>query len=139
VKVSAVVISHGHRDELAESLPALLPQVDEVVVVANLPGSAPADALGARVIETMPVILVPAAATSVSALARASATAVSRARRSSGVGFATRKLMLSMVVAPAATAPSMTDPICSSRRTVMVTPFRSSYPTMRGAPSGFVS
>jgi len=51
VKASAVVISHGHRDELAESLPALLPQVDEVVVIANLPGSAPADALGARVIE----------------------------------------------------------------------------------------
>ena len=51
MKVSAVVISHGHRDELAESLPALLPQVDEVVVIANLPGSAPADALGARVIE----------------------------------------------------------------------------------------
>ena len=42
---------HGHREELAESLPALVPQVDEVVVIANTPGSAPADALGARVIE----------------------------------------------------------------------------------------
>jgi N-acetylglucosaminyl-diphospho-decaprenol L-rhamnosyltransferase len=51
VKVSAVVISHGHRDELARSLPALLPQVDEAVVIANVPGSAPADPLGARVIE----------------------------------------------------------------------------------------
>ena len=51
MKVSAVVVSHGHRGELAESLPALVPQVDEVVVIANTPGSAPADALGARVIE----------------------------------------------------------------------------------------
>ena len=51
MKVSAVVISHGHRDELARSLPALLPQVDEAVVIANLPGSAPVDPLGARVLE----------------------------------------------------------------------------------------
>ena len=29
MKVSAVVVSHGHRAELAESLPALVPQVDE--------------------------------------------------------------------------------------------------------------
>ncbi len=40
MKVSAVVVSHGHADELRGSLPALLPQVDETVVVANLPGSA---------------------------------------------------------------------------------------------------
>ena len=51
MKVSAVVISHGHRDELAQSLPALLPQVDEAVVIANLPGSAPADPSGLRLIE----------------------------------------------------------------------------------------
>jgi N-acetylglucosaminyl-diphospho-decaprenol L-rhamnosyltransferase len=51
VRVSAVVVSHGHREELAESLPALIPQVDEVVVIANTPGSAPLDALGTRVIE----------------------------------------------------------------------------------------
>lgn len=51
MKVSAVVISHGHREELARSLPALLPQVDEAVVIANMPGSEPADPLGARVIE----------------------------------------------------------------------------------------
>lgn len=50
MKVSAVVISHGHRDELERSLPALLPQVDETVVIANLPGSEPEDPLGARVI-----------------------------------------------------------------------------------------
>ena len=40
MKVSAIVVSHGHREELAQSLPALLPQVDEAVVIANLPGSA---------------------------------------------------------------------------------------------------
>ena len=51
MRVSAVVISHGHRDELARSLPALVPQVDEAVVIANVPGSAPADAQGARVVE----------------------------------------------------------------------------------------
>src|SRR5581483_6786320 len=41
VKVSAVVVSHGSAAELAELLPALRPQVDELVVIANVPGSAP--------------------------------------------------------------------------------------------------
>jgi N-acetylglucosaminyl-diphospho-decaprenol L-rhamnosyltransferase len=40
MKVSAVVVSHGHAGELARSLPALTPQVDEVVVISNVPGSA---------------------------------------------------------------------------------------------------
>jgi hypothetical protein len=40
VKVSAVVVSHRHARELERSLPALLPQVDELVVIANTPGSA---------------------------------------------------------------------------------------------------
>ena len=39
MKVSAVVVSHGHARELERSLPALAPQVDELVVVANVPGS----------------------------------------------------------------------------------------------------
>jgi GT2 family glycosyltransferase len=43
VSVSAVVVSHGHADELRSSLPALAPQVDELLVVANLPGSVPAE------------------------------------------------------------------------------------------------
>ncbi len=51
MKVSAVVVSHRHRAELSRSLPALLPQVDEVVVVANVPGSAPEAGLPVRVIE----------------------------------------------------------------------------------------
>ncbi len=40
-RVAAVFISHGAGDaaHLRRSLPALLPQVDELVVVANLPGS----------------------------------------------------------------------------------------------------
>jgi len=41
MKVSAVVISHGHAAELGESLPALAPQVDELLVIANIPGSVP--------------------------------------------------------------------------------------------------
>jgi GT2 family glycosyltransferase len=52
VKVSAVVISHGHAKELEHSLPALAPQVDELVVIANIPGSVPgALPPGTRVIE----------------------------------------------------------------------------------------
>ena len=43
MKVSAVVISHGSAAEVAESLPALEPQVDELVVIANVPGSVPDD------------------------------------------------------------------------------------------------
>ena len=41
MKVSAVVVSHGHAGKLAVSLPALRPQVDELVVIANVPGSVP--------------------------------------------------------------------------------------------------
>jgi GT2 family glycosyltransferase len=52
VKVSAVVISHGHADELEHSLPALAPQVDELLVIANIPGSLPAELpTRARVLE----------------------------------------------------------------------------------------
>lgn len=50
MKVSAVVVSHGHAGELAGSLPALAPQVDELVVIANLPGSAEDVPDGARVL-----------------------------------------------------------------------------------------
>ena len=41
MNVAAVVVSHGHPRELAESLRALRPQVDELVVIANIPGSVP--------------------------------------------------------------------------------------------------
>src|SRR5204863_1193119 len=41
MKVSAIVVSHLHADKLARSLPALAPQVDELVVISNVPGSAP--------------------------------------------------------------------------------------------------
>ena len=51
MKVSAVVVSHGHAEELERSFPPLLPQVDEAVVVANLPGSAGELPAGVRVLE----------------------------------------------------------------------------------------
>jgi N-acetylglucosaminyl-diphospho-decaprenol L-rhamnosyltransferase len=41
VRVAAVVVSHGHPRQLAASLPALREQVDELVVIANVPGSVP--------------------------------------------------------------------------------------------------
>jgi len=51
MRVSAVVVSHGHKEELRRSLPALLPQVAELVVVANVPDSIEAPPDGVRVIE----------------------------------------------------------------------------------------
>ena len=39
MKVAAIVVSHGNAAELDRLLPALAPQVDELVVVANVPGS----------------------------------------------------------------------------------------------------
>jgi hypothetical protein len=41
MKVSAIVVSHGTPAEVAELMPALEPQVDELVVIANVPGSVP--------------------------------------------------------------------------------------------------
>ena len=49
--VSAVVVSHCHPVEVAQLLPALLPQVDEVVVVANVPGSVSSVPGGVRLVE----------------------------------------------------------------------------------------
>jgi N-acetylglucosaminyl-diphospho-decaprenol L-rhamnosyltransferase len=48
VKVSAIVVSHGQAAELAESLPALESQVDELLVIANVLHSVPpgVEALG---------------------------------------------------------------------------------------------
>lgn len=51
MKVSAVVVSHGHAEELEQSLPALVLQVDETVVIANVPGSLGALPNGVRVLE----------------------------------------------------------------------------------------
>jgi GT2 family glycosyltransferase len=51
VTVSAVVVSHGHARELERSLPALAPQVDELVVISNFPGSVDAVPPSARVVE----------------------------------------------------------------------------------------
>ena len=51
MKVSAVVVSHGHAAELARSLSALLSEVDETVVIANVPGSAGDVPQGVRLLE----------------------------------------------------------------------------------------
>ncbi|MBA3331755.1 MAG: glycosyltransferase family 2 protein [Actinobacteria bacterium] len=50
MSVSAVVVSHGHAAELRSLLPLLLPQVDELVVVANVPGSVDEVPAGVRVL-----------------------------------------------------------------------------------------
>lgn len=50
MKVSAVVVSHGHAAELERSLPVLAPQVDELVVIANVPGSTSSVPAGTRVL-----------------------------------------------------------------------------------------
>src|SRR5581483_1426890 len=39
MRVAAVVVSHGNAAELERLLPTLAPNVDELVVVANIPGS----------------------------------------------------------------------------------------------------
>jgi len=39
VRVAAVVVSHGNATDVDALLPVLAPQVDELVVVANVPGS----------------------------------------------------------------------------------------------------
>jgi GT2 family glycosyltransferase len=50
-RVSAVVVSHGGALELRTSLPALAAQVDELVVIANIPGSADGVPAGTRVLD----------------------------------------------------------------------------------------
>lgn len=49
--VSAVVVSHGHAEEVDRLLPVLLPQVDELVVVSNVAGSVRSVPAGVRVLE----------------------------------------------------------------------------------------
>ena len=41
MRVSAIVVSHEGARDLEASLPALAPQVNELVVIANVPGSVP--------------------------------------------------------------------------------------------------
>jgi GT2 family glycosyltransferase len=51
VTVSAVVVSHGHAAELERSLPALQPQVDDLLVISNAPGSVERVSGDVRVLE----------------------------------------------------------------------------------------
>ena len=50
MSVSAVVVSHGHAAELRTLLPILVNQVNEIVIVANVPGSVEEVPDGVRVI-----------------------------------------------------------------------------------------
>jgi hypothetical protein len=56
VSVAAVVVSHGHADAVERLLPALAPQVDDVVLIGNLPGSVrePVDARVLRNAQPLP-------------------------------------------------------------------------------------
>jgi N-acetylglucosaminyl-diphospho-decaprenol L-rhamnosyltransferase len=51
VSVAAVVVSHGNEHDLERLLPVLAPQVDELVVIANVPGSVGAVPVGTRIVE----------------------------------------------------------------------------------------
>jgi hypothetical protein len=51
VSIAAVVVSHGNAQDLEHLLPVLAPQVDELVVIANIPGSVGAVPPGTRVVE----------------------------------------------------------------------------------------
>ncbi len=51
MKVSAVVVSHGHAAELERLLPELVAQVDETLVIANIPGSTEEAPAGVRLLE----------------------------------------------------------------------------------------
>ena len=48
--VSAVVVSHDHADEVERLVPVLRPQVDELVLIENVPGSVHGEPEGARVV-----------------------------------------------------------------------------------------
>ena len=48
--VSAIVVSHGHADEVERVVPLLRPQVDELVLVENVPGSVRGEPEGTRVL-----------------------------------------------------------------------------------------
>jgi GT2 family glycosyltransferase len=49
-RVAAVVVSHGDADELRTSLPPLAAQVDDLLVIANIPGSVEDVPEGVRVL-----------------------------------------------------------------------------------------
>ena len=51
MSVAAVVVSHGNARELERLLPVLTPQVDELVVIANIQGSIGEVPPGVRVVE----------------------------------------------------------------------------------------
>jgi GT2 family glycosyltransferase len=53
VSVSAIVVSHGHADEVERLVPVLRAQVDELVLIENLPGSVRGEPDEARVLRNV--------------------------------------------------------------------------------------
>ena len=53
MNVSAIVVSHGHAEEIERLVPVLAPQVDELVLIENLPGSVRGEPDGARVLRNV--------------------------------------------------------------------------------------
>ena len=54
--VSAIVVSHGHAREVARLVPLLRPQVDELVLIENVPGSVGPDVADATVLRDAPPV-----------------------------------------------------------------------------------
>ena len=50
MSVSGIVVSHGHAEQVARLAPLLRPQLDELVVIENVPGSVPELAADVRVL-----------------------------------------------------------------------------------------
>ena len=50
MSVSAIVVSHGHAEEVEALVPLLRQQVDELVLIENVPGSVRAEPEDARVL-----------------------------------------------------------------------------------------
>lgn len=50
MNVSAVVVSHGHADEVERLVPVLREQVDELLLIENVPGSVRGEPQGTRIL-----------------------------------------------------------------------------------------
>ena len=53
MSVSAIVVSHGHADDVERLVPVLGAQVDELVLIENVPGSVRGEPDGARVLRNV--------------------------------------------------------------------------------------
>ena len=53
MKVSAIVVSHGHAAEVERLVPILRPQVDDLVLIENVQGSVHGEPEGTRVLRNV--------------------------------------------------------------------------------------